>query len=169
MAEAERKDIPESTMPARRGNEARGVARLAAVQALYQMEIAQTDAEKVLAEFAEHRFGHSLDGADYDEADEPFFRDLVLGVLSRQRDIDPLINQSLADGWRLARLDSTLRANLRAGTFELVARLDVPAKVIINEYVEVARAFFEGDEPKVTNAVLDRLARQLRPSEFLRP
>ncbi len=148
---------------------ARGTARLAAVQALYQMEVAQTDAAVVIAQFTRHRFGHEVEGAYYDRADEPFFKDLVLGIVREQRAVDPLIAGHLAEGWRLSRIDSILRAILRAATYELKARTDVPLKVIINEYVEIAHAFFGGDEPGVVNGILDAIARELRPADFHKP
>lgn len=142
----------------------RGTARLAAVQALYQMDLTQTNTSVVIAEFTGHRFGEA-DGAYYDKADEPFFRDLVLGVVRAQRTVDPLIATHLAKGWRLARIDSILRAILRAAAYELHERRDVPAKVIINEYLVVAHAFFGGEEPGVVNGILDAIARELRPDE----
>jgi N utilization substance protein B len=147
---------------------ARGTARLAAVQALYQMDLSQADAAVVVAQFKQHRFGHEVDGAYYDRTDEPFFRDLVLGVVREQLEIDPLIASHLAKGWRLARLDSIVRAILRAAAYELKDRVDVPVKVIINEYVDVAHAFFGGDEPGVVNGILDAVAREVRAGDFRR-
>jgi N utilization substance protein B len=97
------------------------------------------------------------------DADQEHFAQVLRGVVKRQREIDPLIDQQLATGWRLARIDSIVRAILRAATFELIELPDVPARVVISEYIEVARAFFEGDEPKLVNGVLDQLARKLRP------
>jgi N utilization substance protein B len=145
---------------------ARSSARVAAVQALYQMDLVQTPLDAVIAEFTLHRFP----SADADDpiggSDPTFFAELLRGVVRRQRDVDPLIDQQLAAGWRLSRIDSILRACLRAGSFELTERTDVPARVVISEYVEVAKAFFEGDEPKVVNGVLDKLARKLRAAEF---
>jgi N utilization substance protein B len=146
----------------------RGTARLAAVQALYQMDITQLDAVAVVAQFTGHRFDEA-GGAYYDKADEPFFKDLVLGVVRAQRTVDPLIAEHLAKGWRLARIDSILRAILRAATYELCERQDVPVKVIINEYLEVAHAFFGGDEPGVVNGILDAIARESRPDEVKSP
>jgi N utilization substance protein B len=144
---------------------ARGTARLAAVQALYQMDVAQTEASSVIAQFISYHFGHEVEGAYFDRADEAFFQDIVLGVVREQLTIDPLIGRHLARGWRLARIDSILRAILRAASFELKDRLDVPFKVIINEYVDVAHAFFGGDEPGVVNGVLDAIARDIRTAE----
>ena len=106
------------------------------------------------------------DGVETTEPDKIFLSELLHGVLRQQREIDPLIDGQLATGWRLARVDSTLRAILRAGVFELLERPEVPAKVVINEYIEIARAFFEQDEPRVVNGVLDKLARRLRSDEF---
>lgn len=160
--------------PDRKANR-RGAARLAAVQALYQMDVAGTDIEAVIGEFVGVRFPAAADTESTDEgssegiaegADATFFAEILRGVVRRQRDIDPAIDQSLAEGWRLVRIDSIVRASLRAGLFELIERPDVPARVVINEYIEVAHAFFDGDEPKVVNGVLDRLAKRLRPAEF---
>lgn len=151
--------------PMRRAQSARGTARLAAVQALYQMDLAATDASDVIGEFTRHRFGHEVDGAFYDRADESFFKDLVLGVVRAQRDVDLIIAANLASGWRLSRIDSILRAILRAAVYEMRERSDVPAKVIINEYLDVAHAFFGGDEPGVVNGILDAVAREIRSGE----
>lgn len=137
---------------------ARSAARLGAVQALYQMDIAGADLADVLAEFGSVRMGEAFDDGECGEADFDFLKALVKGVLEQQRDIDPLINERLASGWKLSRLDVTLRAILRAGAFELKNRKDVPARASISEYIDVAKAFFHGDEPKVVNAVLDKLA-----------
>lgn len=153
--------------PAGRGarHAERTAARLAAVQALYQMDIGGADIGDVIAEFRAARLGIAYDeeGAPQpgQAADGDFFEAIVRGVVARQREIDPAINGALARGWTLPRLDATLRAILRAGAFEIYGRSDVPPRAVINEYVTVARAFFDGDEPKVVNAVLDRLAREL--------
>eukprot|EP00435_Cladocopium_sp_Y103_P076428 s1_g167.t1 len=147
-------------------NKGRSAARLAAVQALYQMDVAQTDLEDVIEEFVHHRFGREVEGELYHEAEEAHFDDVVRGVVREQKAIDVRINDALAEGWVLARLDSTLRATLRAGGYELQRNKDIPAKVVINEYLDIANAFFENDEPKVVNAVLDRIARQIRSQEF---
>jgi transcription antitermination protein NusB len=145
------------------GDVSRSQARLATVQALYQMDLAETDLVEVIEEFKQHRLGGSSDANGMAEADQEHFAAVLRGVVKRQRDIDPLIDQQLATGWRLARIDSIVRAILRAATFELIALPDVPPRVVISEYIEVARAFFEGDEPKLVNGVLDQLARKLRP------
>jgi len=147
----------------KRGDMARSRARLATVQALYQMDLAETDLLEVIEEFKQHRLSGSGDGNSMADADQEHFAQVLHGVVKRQREIDPLIDQQLATGWRLARIDSIVRAILRAATFELIELPDVPARVIISEYIEVARAFFEGDEPKLVNGVLDQLARKLRP------
>ncbi len=153
--------------PARRSfdHKERSAARLAALQALYQLEITGTTPDEVIEEFIEHRFGGVTENG-IPEHDHAFFSDLVHGVLKHQVEIDRSVAQSLASGWTLARIDSTLRALLRSASYELVARRDVPAKVVIDEYVELARDFFEGDEPGFVNAVLDRLARRKRAAEF---
>lgn len=140
----------------------RGAARLAAVQALYQMDIGGTTLADVLAEYEVYRLGKEIDGDTYLKADPQWFRAIVTGVVRNQKDLDPKISASISEGWTLARLDSTLRAILRAGTFEMVNRPDVPTAVIVTEYVEIAVAFFEGEEPKLVNAVLDRIARHER-------
>jgi N utilization substance protein B len=140
----------------------RGAARLAAVQALYQMDIGGTGVLEIVAEYEAHRLGQEIDGATYLKADAGWFRSIVSGVVRDQLRLDPLIASALQDDWALSRLDSTVRAILRAGVFELVDRKDVPVAVIVTEYVEIARAFFDDDEPKLVNAVLDRIAKQVR-------
>jgi transcription antitermination protein NusB len=147
--------------PAKAANQ-RGAARLAAVQALYQMDIGGSGVLEVVAEYEAHRLGQELDGETYLKADPSWFRSIVSGVVREQTKLDPLIGSALQDDWALSRLDSTVRAILRAGTFELIDRKDVPVPVIVTEYVEIAHAFFEEDEPKLVNAVLDRIARQVR-------
>lgn len=137
----------------------RSSARLAAVQALYQMDVAQTDLNDVLAEFISFRLGQEMEGDHMNKADITFFTDLLSGIVHQQRRLDPLIDKHLAASWRLNRIDSTLRAILRGGAYELTERSDVPHKVVISEYVDVAHAFFENDEPKVVNAVLQNLWR----------
>ncbi len=137
---------------------ARSAARLGAVQALYQMDIAQADLADVLAEFRAGRLGEKFEDGECGDADFEFLSALVKGVLAEQRTIDPQINDRLAGGWKLSRIDSTLRAILRAGAFELKHRQDVPARVTISEYIDLAKAFFDGDEPKVVNGILDKLA-----------
>jgi len=147
-------------------NHARTAARLAAVQALYQMEAAGTGVEAVIREFIAHRLGADIEGAPIHEADADFFADVVRGVVAGQRQIDPYIEGQLAEKWTLSRLDATARAILRAALFELTKRPDIPFRVVIDEYVEIAKAFFgEGDEPRFINAVLDAAARDARPGE----
>ena len=142
---------------------ARTRARLAAVQALYQMDMTQRDLSVVLEEFLNHRF-QTVE--IYAGADRGFFRDIVTGVAERQSEIDPQIGAHLAQGWRLSRIDSILRAILRSGVYEIIGRSDVPARAVINEYVEIAHDFFGGEEPAVVNGVLDRVARERRQDEF---
>jgi N utilization substance protein B len=142
---------------------ARSQARLAAVQALYQMDMAGTDLAEVIDEFKTHRLGAEAEDRAIAGADTEHFARILQGVVARQRELDPVIDAQLAAGWRLVRVDAILRAILRAGAFELAEEADVPPRVVINEYVNVAHAFFAGDEPRVVNGVLDALARKLRP------
>lgn len=140
----------------------RGAARLAAVQALYQMDVTGSGLLETTAEYESFRLGKELDGALYREADAQWFRAILAGVVENQKAVDPLIGQSLTEDWPLSRLDSTLRAILRAGVYELMKRDDVPVAVIVSEYVDIAKAFYDEDEPKLVNAVLDRVARRVR-------
>ena len=158
----EEKAAAKSANLSARERRARTVARLAAVQALYQMEIASAGVEAVVREFSDHRFDADLEGERLAEADEAFFADVVRGVVEHQVVIDRAIAQRLASGWRLERLDATLRAILRAGAFELIHRPDVPLEVAIDEYVEIGKSFFEGPEPGVVNGVLDGIAKEAR-------
>jgi N utilization substance protein B len=144
----------------------RGAARLAAVQALYQMDIAGTGLNGILAEFESHWIGREVEGAQYLPAEAAFFRDVVSGVVREQRSLDPLLDEVLAEGWPLKRIETILRAVLRAGAYELDHRRDVPARVVVSEYVDVAHAFVEREEVGMVNAVLDRIARKLRAEEF---
>jgi N utilization substance protein B len=159
-----RDPIPKDERKANR----RGAARLAAVQALYQMDIAGTGLNDILAEFESHWIGREVEGAQYLPAEAAFFRDVVAGVLREQRSLDPLIDEALARGWPLKRIEAILRAVLRAGAYELGHRSDVPARVVVSEYVDVANAFVDRDETGMVNAVLDQLARQFRDGEFER-
>ena len=145
------------------GRQARSVARLAAVQALYQMEVSSAGVEHVIREFAEHRFDRDVEGHTLAAADEAFFADLVRGVVAGQRKVDAAVARRLAQGWRLERIDATARAILRAGAFELANRPDVPTEVVIDEYVELAKSFFEGPEPGFINGALDAVAQDVRP------
>ena len=144
----------------------RGAARLAAVQALYQMDIAGTGLNDILAEFEGHWIGREVEGAQYLPAEAAFFRDVVSGVVREQRKLDPLIDDALARGWPLKRIEAIMRAVLRAGAYELDHRSDVPARVVVAEYVDVANAFVDRDETGMVNAVLDQLARRVRADEF---
>lgn len=176
MTAPTRSQPPPQTTPIARP---RSIARTAAVQALYQMDMAGTDLNQVIEEFQRVRFtadtltsdaSDARNEIDPDEkaegADAQFFADILRGVVRRQRDIDPMIDLQLAEGWRLVRVDSILRAILRAGVFELMERTDVPARVAINEYINVAHAFFDEEEPRVVNGVLDRIARKVRGPEI---
>ena len=151
---------------ARNAGLTRSQARLAAVQALYQMDVAGTDINEVIEEFKTIRMAPEAEDGSVSGADQKHFTRVLNGVVKRQRDLDPLIDQQLATGWRLVRVDSILRAILRAGGFELMELKDVPVRVVITEYVDVAHAFFEGDETRVVNGVLDQMARKLRPGEL---
>jgi transcription antitermination protein NusB len=144
----------------------RSAARLAAVQGLYQMDVSGKGIAETLAEFEAFWIGHEIEGDTYSTAETEFFRDILQGVLADQGPIDRQIDKTLVETWPLARIDSVLRAILRAGTYELKKRKDVPAKVVIKEYADVAGAFFEREEVGMINAVLDSLARQLRAKEF---
>ena len=144
----------------------RGAARLAAVQALYQMDLAGSGLNEILAEFESHWLGREVEGAQYLPAEAAFFRDVVSGVVRDQRMLDPKIDEALEKGWPLKRIETVLRAALRAGLYELENRRDVPARVVVSEYADVAAAFVERDETGMVNAVLDQLARKVRPDEF---
>jgi len=146
---------------------ARSAARLAAVQALYQMEIGGAGWQAVQREFEDHRLGAEIEGEQYREADVALFRDILKGVVARQSAIDKLTDRALVQKWPLGRIDATLRAIFRAAGHELTARPDIPPKVSIGEYVDVAKAFFAfGKEAKFVNAVLDHMAREARPEAF---
>ena len=144
----------------------RGAARLAAVQALYQMDIAGAGINDIFAEFESHWLGNEVEGDEYLPAEAAFFRDVVSGVVRDQGKIDPILDEALTRGWPLKRIEAILRATLRAGAYELSHRKDVPARVVIKEYVDVAHAFVETDEAGMVNAVLDQIARQFRTDEF---
>jgi len=144
----------------------RGAARLAAVQALYQMDLAGTGLNEILAEFESHWLGGEVEGVQYRPAETAYFRDIVVGVVREQSRLDPQIDAALARGWPLKRIETVLRAVLRAGAYELACRNDVPARVVTSEYVDVASAFVDKEETGLVNAVLDQLAHQLRAAEF---
>jgi N utilization substance protein B len=141
---------------------ARSAARLAAVQALYQREMEKTALARLLDEFHQHRLGAVIEDEQYAEAEVAFFDDVVSGVDARCDEIDLLLSEKLAKGWSLARLDKTMLQVLRAGTYELMAREDVPIGTVIGEYVDVAKAFFDDREAKFANGVLDAVAKQVR-------
>ena len=161
-----RDSAPSARKASERKANQRGAARLAAVQALYQMDIAGTGINDILAEFESHWMGQEVEGNQYLPAEAAFFREVVGGVVREQRNLDPLIDAALAQSWPLKRIEAILRAVLRAGAFELGHRRDVPARVVVSEYVDVANAFVEREETGMVNAVLDALARGLRGPEF---
>ena len=144
----------------------RSAARLAAAQALYQMEVGGAGLADVLAEFESHWIGQEVEGEQYKPAEVAFFRDIVAGVLRDQVEIDRALDAALAEGWPLKRVEALMRAILRAGFYELRSRPDVPARAAIKEYVDVAGAFYGAEESGMINAVLDALARKPRPKEF---
>lgn len=145
----------------------RSAARLAAVQALYQHEMDGTDVPLLLHQFHQHRLGSTIDedafdAAEYAEAEVDFFDDLVKGTVARLTDVDAAIGDRLSAGWTLARLERAMKAVLRVGTYELVARADVPTGAIISEYVDVAKAFHDAKEAGFVNGVLDAVAKAVR-------
>jgi N utilization substance protein B len=140
----------------------RSAARLAAVQALYQQEMEATSVAKLLHEFHHHRLGATIDGIEYADAEVDFFDDLVTGADARAEELDALIAARLASGWSLARLDKPMKAILRAGAYELVARPDVPTAAVIGEYVDVAKAFYDARETGFVNGLLDAIAKEVR-------
>jgi N utilization substance protein B len=158
---------PDGEPRQRAGSRRRSVARLAAVQALYQLEAnPEAEPEAVVREFVRHRFGEEIDGDRLGEADPAFFADIVRGVAADRERLDAEISAKLVADWPLPRLDSVLRGILRAGAYELAHRPDIPPRVAISEYTAVAYAFFTGKEPGMANGVLDRLGRSLRPTEM---
>lgn len=140
----------------------RSAARLAAVQALYQMEMEATPLAQLLHEFHQHRLGATIEDATYANAEIAFFDDLVTGTDARRDEIDQLISDRLAKGWSLARLDKPMKAILRAGTYELIARPDVPTATVISEYIDVAHAFFDKRETGFVNGLLDAISKTAR-------
>lgn len=153
---------PAEAAPQKSARRARTIARLAAVQALYQMELSGAGVEAVVREFSDHRFEGDFEGETLAEADEDFFAEIVRGVVRDQAAVDRAVVARLAQGWRLERLDATVRAILRSGAWELMQRPDVPMEVVIDEYVELAKAFFDAAEAKFVNAALDGIARDVR-------
>jgi len=149
------------------GSRRRSNARLAAIQALYQLELNPgRGADAVVGEFVHHRLGRDIDGEHYGEADPTLFADIVLGVTGDRERLDESVSAALAEEWPLARLETLLRLILEAGAYELVHRPDIPPRVTLSEYIAVADAFFDGKEPGLANGVLDRLARTLRPEDL---
>ena len=140
----------------------RSAARLAAVQALYQQEMEGTPVARLLKEFHDHRLGAMIEDAQYHDAERDFFDDIVSGVDARRGELDVLISSRLAEGWTLERLDRPMRALLRAGAYELLARPDVPVGSVINEYVDVAHAFYDKRESGFVNGLLDAIAKETR-------
>lgn len=159
------RNAPAADKEARKANK-RGAARLAAVQALYQMDLAGSGLNEILAEFESHWIGREVEGAQYLPAEKAFFEAVVTGVVREQRALDPRVDAALAERWPLKRIETILRAILRAGCYELAHRKDVPARAVVAEYADVAAAFVERDEVGMVNAVLDQLARILRADEF---
>jgi len=148
-------------------SQARSAARLATVQALYQMQMEGTALVRLLNEFHQHRLGREVDDEDHEgevfaDAEVDFFDDIVSGVDARRKEIDELLVGKLADGWTIARLDKTMLQILRAGAYELMARADVPTATAINEYVDVAKAFFDDREAKFVNGILDAIGKDVR-------
>lgn len=144
-------------------SKSRSAARLAAVQALYQQDMEATPLVRLLHEFHQHRLGATIGDDEYHEAEVEFFDDLVKGVDTRRDEIDGHIGELLAQGWTMDRLDRPMRAILRCGTYELLARDDVPVKATINEYVDVADAFYAKREKGFVNGLLDAMAKRVRP------
>lgn len=140
----------------------RSVARLAAVQALYQLEMEQPPLAVLLDEFHMHRLGAEIEDDQYLEADVAFFDDVVRGVAARREEIDGALSRRLADGWSIARLDRTMLQILRAGAYELMARADINVGTVIGEYLDVAHAFFDARETKFVNGLLDAVAKDVR-------
>lgn len=143
-------------------SQSRSAARLAAVQALYQLDMEKTPLARLLDEFHQHRLGREIEEVQYADAEVAFFDDVVRGVAARRDEIDELITGKLAEGWSLTRLDRTMIQILRAGTYELLARADVPKAAAISEYVDVAHAFFDAREAKFVNGLLDAVAKDVR-------
>lgn len=158
-------DAPKES-PQVSGKRRRAAARLASVQALYQMDVAGKGVNEVLAEFETHWIGQEVEGVEYEQADLEFFRRVISGVLSEQVELDRAANKLLSEGWPLRRIEAVMRAIFRAAGYELKKRKDIPARVVITEYVDVAAAFLAKEEVGMINAVLDKLARDYRASEF---
>jgi transcription antitermination protein NusB len=143
-------------------SKSRSVARLAAVQALYQLDMEKSGIAKLLAEFHAHRLGAEIDDVQYAGAEVDFFDDIVSGVDARREEIDTMIESKLGDQWKISRLDKTMLQILRAGIYELIARPDVPKASVIGEYIDVAHAFFDEKDAKFANGLLDAVAKEVR-------
>jgi N utilization substance protein B len=149
-------------MPPSTRSKTRSAARLAAVQALYQREMEGTPVPMLLHEFHHHRLGATIEDVEYVDAEVDFFDDLVKGVHARSDELDEIVSRKLAKGWSLARLDKPMHQILRAGTYELLARIDVPTGSVISEYVDVANAFYDKREAAFVNGLLDAVAKDVR-------
>jgi N utilization substance protein B len=147
----------------------RKAARLAAVQALYQIDQTGTNAESVLGEFIKHRLGHEVDGDTYVAADPQLFSEILRGASARREELDGMLASCLDATWPVERLELIMRAILRAGAFELLVHVDTHPRIVISEYVDVSHAFFAGREPAMVNGVLDKLARAIRPDDLAAP
>lgn len=143
-------------------SKSRSAARLAAVQALYQMDMEKVGIARLLNEFHAHRLGAEIEDAQYADADADFFDDIVSGVDARREEIDALVDGKLGEQWKMERLDKTMLQILRCGTYELIARADVPTATVIDEYLDVAHAFFDKKDAKFVNGLLDAVAREKR-------
>ena len=154
--------VPAKAAPKPSAKARRSAARLAAVQALYQHEMEGTPVAQLIHEFHQHRIGATIEDAEYADADVAFFDDIVKGALARAEEIDAAITVRLASGWTMDRLDRTMKAILRAGAYELIARSDVPVGAVVSEYVDVAKAFFDGREAGFANGLLDAIGKDVR-------
>ncbi|HEY9009602.1 MAG TPA: transcription antitermination factor NusB [Devosia sp.] len=163
MAETKKTNQPSGSAGKSGGKTAnqRGAARLAAVQALYQMDVGHQSLEDTLSQFSALHLGREIEGEEYLPADADFFRQIVRGVIKTQLQIDPAIDNALTKDWPVTRIDATLRAILRCAAWELLKRQDIPPGVVITEYVDVAKAFYEDDAPALVNGVLDAISRTI--------
>ncbi len=143
-------------------SKSRSAARLASVQALYQMDMENIGIARLLNEFHDHRLGQEIEDAQYADADADFFDDVVSGVDARREEIDLLVDAKLGEQWKMGRLDKTMLQLLRCGTYELIARPDVPTATVIDEYLDVAHAFFDKKDAKFVNGLLDAVAKDVR-------
>lgn len=143
-------------------SKSRSAARLAAVQALYQMDMEKVGLARLLDEFHTHRLGAEIEDAQYADAEVDFFDDVVAGVDARREEIDALIESKLGEMWKMGRLDKTMLQILRCGTYEIIARADVPTGAVIDEYMDVAHAFFDKKDAKFVNGLLDAVAKDIR-------